>query len=61
MVVAMQTGTIFFETKPGPYVQVTDKDFAPWSPEEGTPQAAVYLAALQKRFSNSVSYEGAHA
>lgn len=44
--VALQPGSIFFETKPGPYVPLSDKDFAPWSPAEGSPDAEAYLAAL---------------
>jgi cupin fold WbuC family metalloprotein len=37
---------VCYEVKPGPYVQSTDKDFAPWAPREGTPEAAEYLAGL---------------
>jgi cupin fold WbuC family metalloprotein len=32
--------TLLFEVKPGPYRPLTDKDFAPWAPAEGTPEAA---------------------
>jgi cupin fold WbuC family metalloprotein len=42
-VVAREPGSIFFETKQGPYVKVTDKDFARWAPEEGSPEAEAYL------------------
>lgn len=44
--VAMEPGSIFFETKPGPYHAGTDKDFAPWAPAEGAPEADDYLARL---------------
>jgi len=47
-VVALEPGSLFFETKPGPYQPLTDKDFAPWAPAEGTDRAAIkeYLAKL---------------
>ncbi len=45
---ALKTGSIFFEIKPGPYVPLSDKDFANWSPAENSPDAAKYLAALTK-------------
>jgi cupin fold WbuC family metalloprotein len=35
-------GTVLFETKDGPYVPATDKDFAVWAPIEGDPAAAGY-------------------
>ena len=44
--VVLEPDTVVFETKPGPYAQATDKDFAPWAPAEGTPEAAGYLARL---------------
>ena len=44
--IALEAGCIFFETKPGPYVPLTDKDFAPWSPAEGAAGADRYLAEL---------------
>jgi cupin fold WbuC family metalloprotein len=34
-VASVQHGTVLFELKPGPYVPLTDKDFAPWAPAEG--------------------------
>ncbi len=37
--VARQSGTVFFELKPGPYAPFSDKDFAPWSAPEGTERA----------------------
>lgn len=47
-VIAVAPGSIFFETKPGPYVALTDKDFAPWAPAEGSEEAKVYLASLRE-------------
>src|SRR3990172_7922439 len=33
---------LLLEVKPGPYVPLTDKDFAAWAPGEGEPRAAAY-------------------
>ena len=49
--VSLQAGSIFFETKPGPYAPVSDKDFAPWSPDEGSTEAENYLANLMQKVS----------
>jgi cupin fold WbuC family metalloprotein len=47
-VFALVPDTIMFEVKPGPYTPLTDKDFAPWAPPEGTPEAAAALAAWRR-------------
>jgi len=47
--IAFDPGTIFFELKPGPYIPLTDKDFAPWAPGEGAPESGAYLAALTEK------------
>jgi cupin fold WbuC family metalloprotein len=47
--VAMEDDTVVFEVKPGPYNAKTDKDFAPWAPEEGTLEGEAYLADLYVR------------
>jgi hypothetical protein len=42
--------TVIYEVKGQPaggYVQDSDKDFAPWSPAEGAPEAAAYVAHLE--------------
>ena len=48
--IALEPDTVLFEVKPGPYDAATDKEFAPWAPSEGDPEAAHYLAILEKRF-----------
>jgi cupin fold WbuC family metalloprotein len=48
-VMALQRGSIFFETKPGPYLPLSDKDFAPWAPAEGSAEVADYLRQLEGR------------
>jgi len=42
-IVALESGSVFFETKPGPYTPLTDKDFAPWAPAEGSAAVGEYL------------------
>ena len=49
--VSLETGSIFFETKPGPYAPLSDKDFAPWSPVEGSGEARTFLANLMEKVS----------
>lgn len=46
--IALEPDTVLFEAKPGPYNPATDKEFAPWSPEEYSPEAAVYLEELRQ-------------
>lgn len=46
-VVSLESGSSFFETKPGPYLPPSDKDFAPWAPAEGSEEAPAYLAELR--------------
>ncbi|MBF0289600.1 MAG: WbuC family cupin fold metalloprotein [SAR324 cluster bacterium] len=46
-VVSLVTETIYFEVKAGPYVPITDKDFAPWAPPEKTAEAMDYLKQLR--------------
>lgn len=44
--VVLRPGTVLFECKQGPYVALSDKDFAAWAPAEGEPGAAAMLARL---------------
>lgn len=39
-VAALTPDSVFFETKPGPYAALSDKDFAAWAPAEGEAGAA---------------------
>ncbi len=43
---AVEPDTVIFEAKNGPYSAANDKDFAPWAPPEGTPEAAAYVRQL---------------
>lgn len=44
--IALEPDTVIYEVKTGPYSEQTDKAFAPWAPEEGTPEAGEFMRAL---------------
>ncbi|WP_026375573.1 WbuC family cupin fold metalloprotein [Aestuariibacter salexigens] len=46
-VVPGENPSTFFEVKPGPYMQMSDKDFAAWAPREGDAAAQQYLHTLK--------------
>jgi len=46
-VICLEEGSVFYETKPGPFNPIYKKDFAPWAPEEGSQEAAAYLEKLR--------------
>ena len=48
--VSLAPGSVFLETKAGPYAPIGDEERAPWAPREGDPQAADYLARLERLF-----------
>lgn len=48
-VVALVPGSVLFEVKTGPFDPNAAKEFAPWSPVEGSRDAADYLAYLRAR------------
>ncbi len=43
----LERGTVLFEVKPGPYASLNDKDFAPWSPAEGSPETLSFITWLR--------------
>ncbi len=47
--ISLQENTVYYEIKDGPYNPDNDKNFAPWSPDENTPEAFIYLDKLKKR------------
>ena len=47
-IVSLQSGSIFYEIKAGPYEPAKAKEFASWAPGDNTPEAAVYLGQLKK-------------
>lgn len=48
--VALAPDTIMLELKEGPYDRATDKEFLPDFPEEGTPEATVWVQTWQQYF-----------
>lgn len=42
-VAALESGSVIFEVKEGPYIPVTTADLAAWAPEEGSPDAAAFV------------------
>lgn len=47
-VVSLESGTVFFESKAGPYRALTVEERAPWAPGEGSDESDAYLAELRK-------------
>ena len=45
-IIALENESVVFECKDGPYEPASDKDFAPWAPEEGSAESAYYLKKL---------------
>jgi len=48
--VALESGSVFFEAKAGPYVPVAAAEKAPWAPAEGEPGCAAYLQQMLANF-----------
>jgi cupin fold WbuC family metalloprotein len=48
-VVSLKAGSVFYETKPGPFNPISKKDMAPWAPEEGSAEGVAYLQSLVSR------------
>ena len=45
---ALEKDTVIFETKPGPYVKISEKDNAKWAPQENDNNCKEYLEKLYK-------------
>lgn len=45
-IIALETGTVVYEIKDGPYSPADDKNFASWSPKEGDPNCTAYLEKI---------------
>ena len=43
---SLETGSVAYEIKEGPYMAATAKNFASWAPPEGSPQAKTYMQGL---------------
>lgn len=47
---ALESGSVFFESKAGPYAPLIEAEKASWAPQEGADTVAAYLASLEKLF-----------
>lgn len=48
--VALESGSVFFEAKAGPYVPIALAEKAPWAPSEGESECAAYLQSMLSYF-----------
>ncbi|MEN6584901.1 MAG: WbuC family cupin fold metalloprotein [Sulfuricella sp.] len=51
--VALEAGSVFFESKAGPYAPLSAQEKAAWAPTEGAPDAVQYLAQLKGLFATT--------
>lgn len=47
--ICIEENSIIYEVKDGPYIQETDKIFAPWAPQEGDSLCTEYNTALMQK------------
>ncbi|MFO0983414.1 MAG: WbuC family cupin fold metalloprotein [Planctomycetota bacterium] len=47
-VAALQSATVFFEAKAGPYLPLATGERAPWAPAEGDPRAPEFLERIKR-------------
>jgi len=52
-IIALETGSVVYEVKDGPYSPLDDKNFASWAPKEGMSECADYLQRLADQFYSS--------
>ena len=53
-VFTLEPGTVAYEIKDGPYLQISDKNFASWAPKEGHPDSAEYLRKLTEQYYENI-------
>ncbi len=49
MLTAIETGSVVYEIKEGPFIPHTEGTSAPWSPQEGTPEVKEFLENIFKQ------------
>ena len=47
---SLESGSVVYEVKDGPYLPMNDKNFAEWAPKEGDPNCEEYLVRLIDRY-----------
>lgn len=53
-IVALESNSVAYEVKDGPYNPITDKQFAPWAPMEGSPEADAFLKNIIEKITTPV-------
>jgi cupin fold WbuC family metalloprotein len=48
-ILPLESGTVVYEVKDGPYSPITDKNFAKWAPKEGDDNCEQYMRELLKK------------
>lgn len=48
--IALEPGSVFFESKAGPYLPLSPEERATWAPAEGSGEAPAYLESLRQLF-----------
>lgn len=59
--VVLEKGSVFLESKAGPYRPFAPEEKAPWAPPESDPKAAAYLKSLEGLFAPSGAAPGQDA
>jgi len=49
---ALESGSVVYEVKDGPYLPISDKNFAEWAPKEGDLGCDKYLKSLTDQYYN---------
>ncbi|MBE0599570.1 MAG: WbuC family cupin fold metalloprotein [Desulfuromonadales bacterium] len=57
VIFALEAGSVFFETKPGPYEPISDKDWAAWAPAEGSVGAEEYMRGVIENIRGILNFE----
>jgi cupin fold WbuC family metalloprotein len=52
--ICLESGSVVYELKDGPYEVANDKIFAPWAPKEGTPDCFIYIEKILKELNVQV-------
>jgi len=47
---SLESGTVFYEIKAGPYRTLNEEETVAWAPEDGDPRAHVFLMKLRRLF-----------
>lgn len=56
-IIALAPGSVFFESKAGPYTPLAAAEKASWAPPEGSPECTAYLSGLKTMLAGSLKPE----